>query len=166
MEVVDARWKQETETVRRTIVERAAELEADAAALFLDKRPDAEGHSLHATSVRGLRLYLNQMGYATPCSPASKKWIARHFPDVPGFPEFAEAEDAALQAWLAPRKAIVEIIEAEAKPTDRLYWDVFDDGEGRRAGLLWLRWDGSVRQEWPYFGEAGEPLGEKKEPAP
>ena len=165
-EFVDAQWKQKTETIRRTIRERATELEADAAALFLDNRPDAAGHSLHATSVRGLERYLNQVGYATPCGPSSKKWIARHFPDVPGFSEFAEAEDAALQAWLAPRKAIVEKIEAEAEPTDCLYWDVFDDGEHRRAGLLWLRWDGSVRQEWPYFGEAGEPLGEKKEPAP
>lgn len=150
---VDARWQQKTETVRRTIGERATELEADAAALFLDKRSDAAGHSLHATSVRGLEFYLNQVGYAM--SP--DKWIVQHFADVPSFLEFAEAEKSVLQAWLTPRKAIVEQIEAEAAPTDRLYWDVFDDGEHCRAGLLWLRWDGSVRQEWPDFGEGNRP---------
>lgn len=154
---VDARWQQKTETVRRTIGERATELEADAAVLFLAKRPDAAGHSLHATSVKGMRVYLIQMRHVSPCVPASKQWIAENIADLPGFPEFAKAEETALLEWLAPRKAIVDRIEAEAEPTDRLYRDVFDDGEHRRAGLLWLRWDGSVRQEWPDFGEGNRP---------
>ncbi len=155
-EIADARWKQDTEAVRRTIGERATELEADAVALFLAKRPDAAGHSLHATSVKGMTVYLIQMRHVSPCVPASKRWIAENIADLPGFPEFAKAEETAVLEWLAPRKAIVDQIEAEAEPTDRLYWDVFDDGEHRRAGLLWLRWDGSVRQEWPYFGETTE----------
>ena len=154
--IADARWKQDTEAVRRTIGERATELEADTAALFLDKRPDTAGHSLHATSVRGMRVYLIQMRYVSPCPPASKKWIAENIADLPGFLEFAKAEETALLEWLAPRKTIVDQIEAEADPTDRLYWDVSDDGEHRRAGLLWLRRDGSVRREWPDFGEAVE----------
>lgn len=151
----DARWRQENETIRRTIGERAAELEADAAARFLDKRPDAANHSLHATSVPGLELYLVLMLNAT----GSKRWIEQHCADVPGLLEFAEAEETALRAWRTPRNAIVEKLRAEAEATDRLYWDEFDDGEHRRAGLLWLRWDGSVRQEWPCFGEDGDPAG-------
>lgn len=147
----NARWRRENEMIRRTVGERATELEADSAALFLDKRPDAANHSLHATSVAGLELYLLMSMNAT----VSPIWIGQHCADVPGLLEFAEAEDAALQAWLAPRNAIVEKLKAEAEPTDRLYWDEFDDGEHRRAGLLWLRWDGTLKQEWPDFGEKG-----------
>ena len=148
----EARWQQKMEAVRRIIEERAAELEADSAALFLEKRPDAAGHSLYATSVQGLEFYLTGVGMTVDPIEGNEA----HFVAVPGFLEFAEAEKTARQTWLEQRKAIAEKIEAEAEPTDRLYWDVFDDGEHRRAGLLWLRWDGSVREEWPDFGETGE----------
>lgn len=148
-----SKWlrKWQAKAWRRTLEKRAAELKADAAAAFLHNRTDAAAHSLHATSWMGLNLYLIFPNYNPDPSEAQEEWA--DFVDVPGFLEFAKAEDAALQAWLAPRKAIVEQIKAEADPTDRLYWDVFDDGEHHRAGLLWVRWDGSVRQEWPDFGE-------------
>lgn len=145
-------WRRQAKARLRSIGERSAELKADTAAAFLRDRPDAAAHSLHATSCRGLGYYVAHAGF-TDCKPAA---IGENLADMPGFLEFAEAEVAAAQAWKAPRKAIVEKIKAEAEPTDRLYWDVFDDGEHRRAGLLWLRWDGRVRQEWPDFGEAGE----------
>ena len=149
-------WKRQGKALRRTIEKRAPELEANAAAAFLHNRPDAAAHSLHATSWRSLKLDLIFPDY-NPDHPYSDFYETREeggvLADVPGFLEFAKAEDAALQAWLAPRMVIAEKIEAEADPTDRLYWDVFDDGEHRRAGLLWLRWDGRVQQEWPDFGE-------------
>jgi hypothetical protein len=145
-------WRRQAKARLQSIGERSAELEADTAKAFLRDRSDAASHTLHATSCRGLGYYVAHAGFAY-CKPAA---IGENLADVPGFQEFAEAEHAATQAWTAPRKAIVEKIKAEADPTDRLYWDVFDDGEHRRAGLLWLRWDGSVRQEWPYFGETTE----------
>lgn len=161
-----ANWrsKLQSKSWRRTLEKKAAELGTDTAAAFLRNRPDAAAHSLHATSEEGLKLYLIFPDF-NPGPPEVQEEWAQDFAGVPGFLEFAETEDAVLMAWLAPREAIVKKLKAEAEPTDRLYWDEFDDGEHRRAGLLWLRWNGSVRQEWPYFGEAGDPLGEKKEPA-
>ena len=153
----EAQWRQKTEPVLRTIKGEPGKLEANAAAAFLRNRSDAGIHSLHPTSCHGLGIYLLDVAYPGDWRPRSKDPLAYGpWHDVPGALEVDEAEESALQAWLAPRKAIVERIETEAEPTDRLYWDVSDDGTHRRAGLLWLRWNGSVRQEWPDFGDAGK----------
>lgn len=160
-ESAGAQWQQKTEPVLRTIKGEPWKLEANTAEAFLRFHSDAGAHSLHATSCHGLGNYLLDVAYPSDWRPRSKDPLSYgHCHDVPGALEVDETEESELQAWLAPRKAIVEKIEAEAEPTDRLYWDVFDDGEHHRAGLLWLSWDGSVRQEWSYFGEAGDPLGE------
>lgn len=149
-------WRQKTEPVLRTIQEEPGKLEANAAEAFLRVQSDAGAHSLHPTSCHGLEIYLLDVAYPSEWRPRSKDLLAYGpWHDVPGALEFDEAEQSALQAWLAPRNAIVEKLKAEAEPTDRLYWDEFEDGEHRRAGLLWLRWDGTLKQEWPHFGEKG-----------
>ena len=160
----EIQWQRRTEAVRNTVKEQPGKLESDAADAFLRIRSDAANHALHATSCHGLEEYLLDVVYPCPWRPRSGDPLAYGpWRDVPGALEVDEAENAALQAWLAPREAIVEKLRAEAEPTDRLYWDEFDDGEHRRAGLLWLRWDGSVRQEWPCFGEDGDPAGAGRE---